>query len=273
MNIDANLTGAKATAEGLGTGLRKLFGYNSKEVIIAVTDGIIQRFNLGDSVIKITNNDIRKALAGENEELDFSVRELNRIKNAKAFVHNGRIYLNMDRITGDTLIHELMHLICASAKFHEDPAVRETYYKLLTEANEYVKANPELRAKMHRLYAGDYASDFKEECLVHLLAENFAINFKNSFGKIQFSSDINSYVQKVLSDALRITFNGDVDQNRLGNSTIGDIMLLFSSKLINRESNQISAAKTVLGQKLKTLKRILINAADNGKNSYIKYNC
>jgi len=274
MPVAAELNAEKQHNKPLGQGLRKLFGYNSREVIFAVTDSLIDKFGLQDRVIKITNEDIRKSITGESSDFEFSFRELNRIKNAKAFVHNGNIYINTDRITGDTLIHELMHIICASAKFNSDESVKTKYYKMLQEAMRYVNSNPTLKAKMNRLYQGDYASDFKEECLIHILSENFATTFKSRFGKMQFTDDISSYVKTILNELLETSIpNDNIDDTSLGNTGIGDLMMLFSSKLLDKENNQISSANVILSQQLKTLKRILIEAGYNGKNSYIKYNC
>ena len=39
------------------------------------------------------------------------------------------------------------------------------------------------------------------------------------------------------------------------------------------DGNSLTTVNIQLSQKLKTLKRILIQAGRNGKNSYIKYNC
>jgi hypothetical protein len=167
-----------------------------------------------------------------------------------------------------------MHIICASAKFSSDESVKAKYYKMLQEATNYINNNPELKAKMNRLYQSDYASDFKEECLIHILSENFATTFKSKFGKMQFTDDISSYVKTILNELLETSIPDDnINDTSLGNTGIGDLMMLFSSKLLDKENNQISSANVILSQQLKTLKRILIEAGYNGKNSYIKYNC
>jgi hypothetical protein len=55
------------------------------------------------------------------------INEDTTIKNAKGFIKEGIIYINIDRATDDTLIHEFSHLYLADARnMHA-----ESYYKIL----------------------------------------------------------------------------------------------------------------------------------------------
>lgn len=53
-------------------------------------------------------------------------------RNAKGFVRNGEIYINVDRATNDTVIHEFGHLYLADAKLNHP----NEYYELLSEVRK-----------------------------------------------------------------------------------------------------------------------------------------
>ena len=54
------------------------------------------------------------------------------IRNAKGFIKNGEIYINADRATDDTVIHEFGHLYLADAKLQHPTE----YYQLLSKVKE-----------------------------------------------------------------------------------------------------------------------------------------
>lgn len=53
-------------------------------------------------------------------------------RNAKGFVRNGEIYINVDRATNDTVIHEFGHLYLADAKLNHP----NEYYELLSDVRK-----------------------------------------------------------------------------------------------------------------------------------------
>ena len=69
-------------------------------------------------------------------------------KNAKGFIKEGIIYINIDRATDDTLIHEFSHLYLADAR----NMYAESYYKILgniqdTELWNRMRQNPYYKNK------------------------------------------------------------------------------------------------------------------------------
>jgi hypothetical protein len=54
------------------------------------------------------------------------------VRNAKGFVRNGEIYINADRATDDTVIHEFGHLYLADAKLQHP----DEYYRLLEKVRD-----------------------------------------------------------------------------------------------------------------------------------------
>ena len=88
------------------------------------------------------------------------------IRNAKGFIKNGEIYINADRATDDTVIHEFGHLYLADAKLQHPTE----YYQLLSKVKEtsfwkLMRSMPE--------YANKRGSDFDEEVLASLIDRSY----------------------------------------------------------------------------------------------------
>ena len=88
------------------------------------------------------------------------------IRNAKGFVRNGEIYINADRATDDTVIHEFGHLYLADAKLQRP----DEYYRLLEKVRDtqfwkMMRALPE--------YTNKRGSDFDEEVLATLIDRSY----------------------------------------------------------------------------------------------------
>lgn len=94
------------------------------------------------------------------------VNEDSVIRNAKGFVRNGKIYINADRATDDTVIHEFGHLYLADAKLQHP----NEYYQLLTKVKdtEFWKLMRDLPE-----YVNKRGSDFDEEVLASLIDRSY----------------------------------------------------------------------------------------------------
>ena len=257
---------------------QKRYSFNSKEVVMAVTDSLIQRFGIQDKVQYITRKDIKEAWERRNDPTFDGiaikdVKEYMRLKNAKAFLNGGKVYLNMEKIDNSTVLHELMHLICTGMKFSDNQSVKETYYNLIREANDYAKTNPKFYINMQQAYSEERGSDFKEEVLIEILTDKFKTDFRKGFGGLQFSTNITEYVTSVINDVFETSIPIDSDKAKVGNTKLNDLAILFKSGLMDINHNAISSVNIGLSHKLKTLKRILIQAGETGKANYIKYDC
>ena len=193
---------------------------------------------------------------------------------SKAFIHKGKIWVLGDKLTNDTVLHEILHVVFARMKFNTDDNVRTKYYNMLDEATKIIKQNPNLYRKLKAKYDIDYASDFKEELLVYLLTENFRTKLKQKFGGYQFTDNLNKFVVDLLNNILESDIPQDVDVAKLGNTTLRDIALMFNSRIMRYDENPLTTVNISLDQKVKTFKRILIQAGTNpDKKNFIKYNC
>lgn len=80
-----------------------------------------------------------------------------RDKLTKAFIYNGEIYINIDKYTPDSYIHEMMHILLGSMRFTNP----EMYLKLIDSVENF-KLYPQLL----REYEGKSRNDAKEEIFV-----------------------------------------------------------------------------------------------------------
>jgi len=102
---------------------------------------------------------------------------------SSAFINNGKIFINTNKMNVDTTVHELMHIFCANLKFNKNEDIVKLYYDAIDAANNLYKTKMRKEyVEMREQYNGDYGSDFKEELLVKLMSDQFTHSFKNSFG-------------------------------------------------------------------------------------------
>lgn len=90
------------------------------------------------------------------------VNEDSTTRNARGFVKNGEIYINVDRAEDDTVVHEFSHLYLADAKVNSP----NEYYSVLSRVRntgtwKYMREVPE--------YQNKRGSDFDEEVLATLI--------------------------------------------------------------------------------------------------------
>lgn len=128
------------------------------------------------------------------------------IRNAKGFVRNGEIYINADRATDDTVIHEFGHLYLADAKLNNPDA----YYKLLAKIRE----TPTWRA-MRALpeYANKRGSDFDEEVLASMISSAESYGGSSEYGLVLEAIDLVSqdYKDFLKSDILPTLSDAFID--------------------------------------------------------------
>lgn len=100
------------------------------------------------------------------------INETPDIRNAKGFVRNGEIYINVDRASDDTVIHEFAHIYLAYAK-NTNP---NEYYALLeklhtTDYYQLIKSRKE--------YSNKKGSDLDEEVLATIIGDYYNSNNMN----------------------------------------------------------------------------------------------
>lgn len=121
-------------------------------------------FTAQDLVTRINNR-----LTGSNIEIVWFDNDGNnlpnnakKLKKEKAFTSDGIIYLNVDKFSINSYMHELSHVILAALKFKNS----DQYYSLLNKIND-------IPTEFISKYEGLTSNSLKEEYLVHLFSNYF----------------------------------------------------------------------------------------------------
>lgn len=88
---------------------------------------------------------------------------INRDKYTKAFIYNGEIYINIDRYSPDSFVHEMLHLLVGSMRFTNP----ELYFSMISQIEQIPTYNDELKK-----YDGKTRNDANEEIFVSELAKH-----------------------------------------------------------------------------------------------------
>lgn len=263
------------------------YRFNSKTVIQEVTYQIANRFGLKvgtnpreDHIIYINDETIPSwtdyNLDPNSSIIQFRNREdWEKTSRAKGFVHNGKVFLNTDRMGVDTAMHEILHIVSACMKFNDNSELRQKYYNAIESITEFYKTkNRPVYTSILRSYNGNSKnSDFKEELFVHYLTNRFSDNFRKQFGNQRFTDDIEGDISTILNEIFKIDLPEDVNLSKAANTSINNFMLVFKSKLFDEDADEMMN-KAFLSEKLKTIKRILINNSfKEDANNKIIYDC
>ena len=245
---------------------------NDKEVIQEIINSFnrLTQFTTRIRIKTITNEELDSLFKaeqdGKNSPITFgSIDVLNRMKGSNSFISNQTIYINMSNPKASSPIHEYMHVVLASMKFSKDEATKNKFYDILNA----IKQTPEYQKTLEDVQKAEYnlkGSDLQEEVLVHLLEKEFLNGFENKWDN-PILKDLKQSVVSLIEQLLGIDSISDQNLDNLGSTSIQDLMLFFSSKLIST-SETLDDLAIPLNQTIANIKATL------AKNSQITWkNC
>ena len=195
-------------------------------------------------------------------------------RNARGFIYNGVVYINVDKANLGTPIHELMHVVFAALKYGTKEQ-RDLYYKLVRETPNKFRdlEGPWKKYAMQvaKAYSGvAVGSDLREEITVHILSDLFASGYISAMGGISKDDEIEvtyrelqAQVYKAIQDVFKVTLP-NMNEKRLNqkimNMTLSQLLVDFSSSLFNFNTRLISQVNIPFNQKLAKFKA---DAANN----------
>lgn len=282
---DSKLGGGTTTAYDGNYNLEHQYYYNSKTVTQEVINTLSAKLGLkvgndeSADIILLQDGMLPNTWGEYQENPDkYTITFKNwddyyKTKRAAGFIHNGKVFINMNNVKPDTAMHEILHLFCAGLKFSKDEATKDLYYNTMNDVVEYYRTQQVGRYKELIAAYGGNTADFKEELLIEYMTSLFSSKFRKAFGTQKFTADIKSEVINIINEIFGTELKEDINLKKLGNTSIGDFVVAFSSKLIDNDSNDLTM-NIVMSQKLKTIKQILMdNAEKSDKKSKIIYNC
>ena len=195
------------------------------------SDEYNSRLGSGSGVIFLTEDD----WDNEDHELEFTeqyfIENANFLKRQKAFIYNGKLYINTHNAGLGDLVHEWAHVILAKMKWSDDPQVRNKYYRIVAKVVNHPKFND-----IAKHYPWAHGSDLQEEVLTNLFQmyiQNKVFNRDNivneliSRSKVKDGYDIfDSYSEiiKFIEDAFKVSLD---DETSLKKAKIKDLVELF----------------------------------------------
>lgn len=176
---------------------------------------------------------------------------------AKAFIKDGKIYINTDKATIDSPVHEQLHLFMGSVRF----ANPQLYYSLVQSVEQI--PNFELLAKQ---FPNRTMSDVQEEIFVHEVA-----NY------VTHQPSLLDSIEAPIVDKLLYYINRDIDSILMGKQSVRAISGIYGKSLLElaeetgSENFDIDTAATLDDA---TIHRIMANTKEDlmNKNELIQ-NC
>lgn len=258
------------------------YSIDSKEVIDAITEQLIEMIKDSGSenmVVQIYNDELDKCFDGSLASLDqyFKINteeELKRLKSAKAFIKNGKVYINMSNASAGSALHEYMHIVAAGLKFNKDENTRKAYYELLEKAQDsYKRLYPKEYKNMLKLYSELDGSDFNEELLVNLIEKVFIKQVDETL-KQSFNEDVENIIKRIVSDIFGVKYDStrsiythddrptslnELNMSRLSMTSLSGILKFFNSNLFSFTKSNFGMDSVKDNQKMRALKKRLIS--------------
>ena len=188
----------------------------------------------------------------------------------KAFIYNGKIFINIDRASIGTVLHEYTHLVLAAMKASNDERKRNLYYNLVGLArqhNDYKEIKSEYAEKIEsRKIVG---SDMDEEVFCKILERYFDnkiyANSREWDGYRILDSNTN-----LIIEAIGELFQSNIDNVNLMDLTASEpwaIIKKFGSAIVNLDYDE-DISQSALDWRLKT-KSIKERLLKEGKVEYV----
>ena len=213
------------------------FPLNDRNVIFDIIENFEEKYG-------------KKVHATNNEALRDSPDE---VRNARAFIENGEVYINMDKASFADPLHELTHVILAGLKF-KDPDV---YYNLLSAIQKHPEYENKLNA-ISRIYTNKHLSDLREEVFVTIMSDYFA-NKLYKWDNNQLFRDSDASIKKALEDMFQIESVANLKLQKLMTTDVETILYNFGSMMAHSGFDSYINIKHVnLNQELAALKDQLI---------------
>lgn len=178
-----------------------------------------------------------------SEELSDSpiLEQVSDAQTAKAFIHNGEIYINTDLATTDSPIHELMHMFLGTVKY-TDPRL---YYNILESLSSFENFDIKLN-ELKRTYKNRTDSDLREELFVdefsrYLIGDQETL-FKKATDKQIFDlfRQINRNIDSLLDGEFSIK---SINPEEAYSKSINELTEALDSKLLDNATTVMDLAR------------------------------
>ena len=227
----------------------KTMNSDSRLPLTSILNNVYMSQNWSSDITVLTEGDWNDDL--ENDYLNQNKESL---KGQKAFIYDGKLYINFENAGVGDLIHEWAHVILSQMKWSEDSNVRDRYYEIVAKVVNHPRFND-----IAKSYPWAHGSDLQEEVLANL----FQMYLQNKIFKndnilseiidIKYSEDITTYDQlkNLVEKIFKITIDENID---LGDTTVGDLLDLFGGDFYNQYLSHDNSYVLKKHQKISAMK-------------------
>lgn len=176
-----------------------------------------------------------------------------------AFVYNGEIYINTDRATEDSRIHEMLHLLIGSLRFNNP----KLYKNLIDSCEKFKNYNNYIENE----FSEKTRNDANEEIFVQELAK-YLVGMESELNGID-ANEILYNIHRVLDSMLMGTYSTRMLPNeQLFSSKLKDIAMFTNSDIFTNKSN-----RNPLQESSELHRRLNNFKADLKSNNYLEEIC
>lgn len=169
-----------------------------------------------------------------------------------AFIHNGEIYINTDKASPDSRIHEMLHLLVGSMRF-TNPTLYQQFIEMAEQLPEY--------DELIREYKGKSRNDINEEVFIQELSK-YLSGIKSAFNSFTPTQlyEINYNVHRVLDSILMGSLSAkSLDDISLYNASLRELVEYTNSGIMsNSFIGTMNVEGSALHRKLNNMKSDLI---------------
>lgn len=162
----------------------------TSDAVYAISQAIADKYN--GAVTIVTDDEL--------------VRKPANIRNAKAFIQDGTVCININSANASDALHELTHLVLASMKFSDDAMIRQTYYNLVSSMMDRAIVPEQRFNEIVKAYIGEdglITSDILEEVLANEFAFYLSGELLGETSKL-VNTKVETSMLKAIADVLEL---------------------------------------------------------------------
>lgn len=167
---------------------------------------------------------------------DELTEESDAVRNAKAFIKDGMVYININSATAADTLHELSHLVLAAMKFSDDKMKRQTYYNLVASMRDKSIVPEERFNEITKAYIGNdglITSDVLEEVLANEFASYLNGEIRPETPKL-ISTQVETAILGAIANVLELDKAPKLTD--IQGKTLTEVMQALGKQILNTNS-------------------------------------
>ena len=192
------------------------------------------------------------------------------VSKVRGFIHEGNIYINLDKASSAEPLHEMAHIILESIKAND--------YDLYQTIINSVKTHP-YYDKIAENYPGRTPDDLDEEVFVTVFGEKYRGEKLNDYNKVWYNENENIFtnIWNHMKNLFASIFDNksilNIPNEQLAMMSLDELMTTFGDNLMEGKFTHVLNFETsTVQRKVTNLKSDLLSNSDESEN-YLRKTC